>query len=173
MAARRILLVEGSDDEHVLKHLCGQRGVHVLDEIVPLGGAERLLESFPVRVKASESGDAIGVIVDADTSANARWCSLRSRLVDAGYPAAPINPGPAGTIIEPPISRCCPVREFGSCQITRPQASLRTFCGFLCRNTALCFGTSNRALPTSRQQNGDSVNSPSPRPLSTRGSPGR
>ncbi len=50
MPDKKILLVEGTDDEHVLKHLCGQRGVPMLDEIMPLGSVERLLETFPVRL---------------------------------------------------------------------------------------------------------------------------
>lgn len=54
MSGRKILLVEGVDDEHVLKHLCGQRGVPTLEEITPLGSVERLLESFPVRLKESD-----------------------------------------------------------------------------------------------------------------------
>lgn len=40
MAGKKILLVEGIDDEHVLKHLCGNRGVGQLDEVKPQGNAE-------------------------------------------------------------------------------------------------------------------------------------
>ena len=32
MAAKKILLVEGIDDEHVLKQLCGTSGIQKLDE---------------------------------------------------------------------------------------------------------------------------------------------
>jgi hypothetical protein len=31
MAGWKILLVEGTDDEHVLKHICGNRGIAHLD----------------------------------------------------------------------------------------------------------------------------------------------
>ncbi len=64
MAGRKILLVEGRDDEYVLKHLCGQRGVQNLDEITPLGSVERLLENFPVRLKESDV-EALGYDIES------------------------------------------------------------------------------------------------------------
>src|SRR5450759_786639 len=54
MGGRTILLVEGVDDENVLKHLCRNRGVLHLGEIKSHGGVDQLLASFPVRLKASE-----------------------------------------------------------------------------------------------------------------------
>jgi hypothetical protein len=51
MANRKILLVEGLDDEHVLKHICGNRGIARLDEVKPHGSVNTLLESIPVRLK--------------------------------------------------------------------------------------------------------------------------
>src|SRR5713101_7382204 len=103
MPARKILLVEGADDEHVLKHLCGQRGVQKLDEITPLGSVERLLEDFPVRLKESDV-EALGVVIDADTDIAARWQSLRDRLRKAGYQGVPDDPNSAGTILNPPLN---------------------------------------------------------------------
>ena len=38
MAGRKILLVEGIDDEHVLKHICGNRGIPNLDDVRPHEG---------------------------------------------------------------------------------------------------------------------------------------
>jgi len=102
MAGKRILLVEGTDDEHVLKHICGNRGVPKLDAVTPLGSVEKLLDSVPVRLKASEDGDIVGVVIDADTDLAARWQSLTARLRHAGYAAVPGNPAADGTIIEPP-----------------------------------------------------------------------
>src|ERR1035437_3305105 len=90
MAGKKILLVEGTDDEHVLKHLCGQRGVQQIDEIKPQGSVERLLESFPVRLKESDI-EALGIVIDADTDLPARWDSLKHRLTTAGYPVNDIQ----------------------------------------------------------------------------------
>jgi hypothetical protein len=107
MAARKILLVEGSDDEHVLKHLCGQRGVQNLDEITPLGNAERLLESFPVRLKESDV-EALGVVIDANSDIASRWQSLKDRLKKAGYDNVPEDPVVTGTILHPPPKTLLP-----------------------------------------------------------------
>jgi hypothetical protein len=102
MAAKRILLVEGVDDEHVLKHLCGNREVPRLDEVKSHGGVEQLLDSFPVRLKASEDGDIVGVVIDADTDLNSRWQSLRNSLIKVGYQDVTKTPLPDGTILDPP-----------------------------------------------------------------------
>lgn len=99
MANRRILLVEGVDDEHVMKHICGNHGIPELDEIKQHGGAPNLLESVPVRIKASEEGDVVGVVMDADTDLHARWQSIRGRIIAMGYEDVPGAPTADGTII--------------------------------------------------------------------------
>lgn len=108
MAAKKILLVEGIDDEHVLKHLCGNRGVPLLDDVKEHGGVDRLLESFPVRLKASDFNDIVGVVIDADTDMTSRWQSLRDRLIGVGYEAVPDNPAHDGTILDPPAGKLLP-----------------------------------------------------------------
>lgn len=109
MPGRKILLVEGKDDEHVLKHICGNRGLPRLDLIKPLGNAERLLQNFPVRLRASnEEGDAVGVVIDADTDLDARWHSIHSRLLGVGYTNVPQLPDPNGTILSPPDGSVLP-----------------------------------------------------------------
>ena len=108
MAAKKILLVEGSDDEFVLKHLCGNRGGPRLDEVKSRGGVDELLGSFPVHLKASEDGDIVGMVIDADTDLSARWQSLRNRLILVGYPGVPENPSPDGTILDPPADALLP-----------------------------------------------------------------
>ena len=108
MAGRKILLVEGTDDEHVLKHICGNRGVARLDEVKPHGSVDTLLESIPVRLKASEEGDIVGVVIDADTDVKARWHSLRDRLINVGYQNVPADPTLDGTILDPPARTLLP-----------------------------------------------------------------
>lgn len=106
MAGRKILLVEGNDDKHVLKHICGERGVGML-EVKPQGNVQRLLENLPVRLKESNV-EALGVVIDADTDLTARWQSLRDRLTTAGYPTVPVQPAPTGTILPPPSDSLLP-----------------------------------------------------------------
>ena len=107
MSAKRILLVEGTDDENVVKHLSTHHGLPHIDEIAKLGGIEKLIESFPVRLKESDV-EAVGIVVDADTNIRTRWDSLRSRLMAAGYLTVPENPGAQGTILTPPTDTLLP-----------------------------------------------------------------
>lgn len=108
MANRKILLVEGPDDEHVLKHICGHYGISHLDEVKPHGSVNQLLESIPVRLKASDAGDAVGVVLDADANASSRWSAVRNRLQAVGYDNVPVQPSPVGTILSPPDGTLLP-----------------------------------------------------------------
>src|SRR5437868_5013758 len=100
--ARKILLVEGKDDEHVMKSLFRNRQLPAIDEIKEHGGVGPLLESFPVRLKASQEGDVVGLVVDADVDLESRWQSLRGRLAEVGFQPVPFAPDPGGTILDPP-----------------------------------------------------------------------
>ncbi len=104
---RNILLVEGADDEHVVKHLCSHHGLPEIDEIKSLGGIGSVIESFPVRLKESDVS-VLGVLVDADTDLNGRWQSLRTHLERARYQRVPAMPSTDGTIIGPPPATLLP-----------------------------------------------------------------
>lgn len=107
MVVKKILLVEGKDDEHVLKHLCGNRGGPQLD-VITHDGVDKLLEGFPIQLKVSGDGAIVGVVIDADTDVASRWQSLRDRLVGLGYEGVPDNPDPGGTIVDPPDGKFLP-----------------------------------------------------------------
>ena len=78
MSGQNILLVEGKDDEHVLKHICGNRALgNLFQKVKSHGSVESLLESIPIQLKAGEEGDIVGIVVDADTDLTARWQSIR------------------------------------------------------------------------------------------------
>lgn len=102
MAGRKVLLVEGVDDEHVMKHICTNRGISHLDEVKEHGNYKELLKAIPVQIKLSEEGDVVGIVIDADTDPFARWQSVRHRLVEVEYPDVPNAPDPNGTILNPP-----------------------------------------------------------------------
>ena len=97
---RNILLVEGPNDEHVMKHICGKRNVPNLDEVRSHGNVERLPEAVPVQLKASAEDDVVGVVMDADTEIDARWREVRDALGDAGYQNVPAQPAVDRTIIK-------------------------------------------------------------------------
>lgn len=139
MPAKKILLVEGPDDEHVLKHICGNRGVPRLDDVKSHGGVDKLLESVPVRLKASEDGDIVGVVVDADTDLAARWLSLRGLLIRLGYSGVPENPTANGTIIDPPVGVLLPRVGFWIMPDNQQKGILEDFLRFLVPDGSLLF----------------------------------
>lgn len=107
--ARKIMLVEGTDDEHVIKHICGSHRISHLDEVSPQGGAAELLEAIPNQLRdLHDNGDALGIVIDADDSPRARWQSLRDIFTQAGYPNVPRRPDPNGTILESPTGTALP-----------------------------------------------------------------
>ena len=101
----RLLLVEGKDDEHVVKQICNVHNLDVSWTIEPAKGhdggegVEYLLTQVPVRLKASGI-ERLGVLIDADENAQSRWESLRDKLWNAGYKEVPRNPSPSGTIVD-------------------------------------------------------------------------
>jgi len=104
---KKILLVEGPDDEHVIKAIFGQRNLPHIHGIVACGGVTELLEAFPVRLKQSDL-EFLGIVLDADTNLAARWDSIKHRIASAGYQACPNIPVIDGTILEPPSDSLLP-----------------------------------------------------------------
>jgi hypothetical protein len=93
------LLVEGSDDQHLIRNLLRDHGV-TLDlpkEILDCGGVETLLHDS-LRLHLSFGYTSIGIVVDADYDIQTRWDSVRNRLVQEGY-EIPLTPQPEGLII--------------------------------------------------------------------------
>lgn len=107
MGAKLVLMVEGPDDEHVVKNICGQRQLGKIENIHPYGGKDPLIDSIGVRLKESDIG-ALGIILDADTDLHARWQAVVFRLREAGYNDVPATPAPEGTIIESPADSLLP-----------------------------------------------------------------
>jgi len=102
MGSQKILLVEGNDDERVLKHICGSREIR-LDEIRSSGGIQKLIEEIPVEIEKNgrQGGDNIlGVIVDADLDVSSRWQAIRNLVSDTGYKNVPNNLDPDGMIFD-------------------------------------------------------------------------
>ena len=95
----RLLLVEGPDDQHVVRHLWERRhGRGLPFQISPRGGVEGVIES--IRNEARALGrQALGILVDANDSPATRWQAISDRLASVGI-QTPAAPHPNGTIIE-------------------------------------------------------------------------
>ncbi len=95
---KRVLLVEGNDDLHVVSNLFEVRGVPEVFRVeIPKangnagenGGLDGLLESIPYWLASTEL-ECLAVVVDAnDKGPEARWEAIRSRLVKAGHEETP------------------------------------------------------------------------------------
>lgn len=107
MPGKQVLMVEGNDDEHVVKHICGQRGLGTIGKIQPYGGKDALIDAIGVRLKESDI-EALGLILDADTDLHARWQAIADRLNQAGYASVPATPLANGTVVNPPTDSLLP-----------------------------------------------------------------
>lgn len=109
MAGGKILMVEGTDDQHVVMHICGSHGIPEQITFERYGSVEQVIASIDVRLmEAREEGDIVGILVDADENLQHRWQAIRQRIVNAGYENAPEQPATGGNIIEPPAGTILP-----------------------------------------------------------------
>src|SRR2546421_5052279 len=102
------LLVEGSDDKHVFRHLLDHYHIpqqfKIKDEhfeIKDHEGIDNLLNLKTLRtyLKIVDEPRRFGIVVDADTDLAARWQTLSDILKNSGYSIIPITPKPEGTIL--------------------------------------------------------------------------
>ena len=97
---RRVLLVEGENDEIVVSVLLIHHEVPKGSfRIEQAGNVDKLLAELPTRLKESDL-ERCAAIVDADVNLSARWESLRARVLGTGYVQIPAAPAPGGTILE-------------------------------------------------------------------------
>ena len=93
-----MLLVEGSDDEHVVAHLCDRSGLARNFDIVQKGGFPELSRSIPVELVVP-GRSVLGVVVDANDKPAARWQAVRDRCGHRGI-TLPSEPDPGGVVVE-------------------------------------------------------------------------
>jgi len=97
-AADRVLLVEGTDEMHVIRKLCDQIGFPIDFKIDPKGGKDPLLASIGNEINVSGRA-VVGVVIDANNDLDARWQAVRGRLLRA-HIDAPVGLDPRGLVIE-------------------------------------------------------------------------
>lgn len=96
-ASSRVLLVEGQDDRHVVRHI-RERALRITDfAIRDKDGVDQLLESIRPEVRAP-GREVVGILADANADASARWEAVRGRLLGAGLTPPP-NIDQTGLII--------------------------------------------------------------------------
>ena len=93
----RVLLVEGTDDEHVVRHLNHRHQAMPKFSIQNKKGIENLLDDIGLEILAP-GRKAIGILVDANDDLDARWQAVANRLREENI-EVPSYPEPTGTII--------------------------------------------------------------------------
>lgn len=105
--ASRILLVEGQDDKHVVRHIIRSLGLDLdidIDDGGTRGGYSNLRDRIDTTIDAP-GVDAVGIMADANDDVANRWASItdaaraseRMRLANVELPTRPV---PGGAIIE-------------------------------------------------------------------------
>ena len=93
-----ILIVEGTDDEQVVQHICNHHPSVPTFAILDKRGINRLLNSIATETRPPYR-QAVGILVDANTEPAERWGALADRLGGEGI-TLPAAPDPDGTIID-------------------------------------------------------------------------
>lgn len=79
-----MLYVEGTDDQHVIRHLLKRHGVDVSEvEVKDAQGKDALLGVINTAVRTS-TGRSVGFVLDADEAPQDRWRAVRDRLDGTG-----------------------------------------------------------------------------------------
>lgn len=97
LSARRVLLVEGADDVHVVRHLCRCRPDMPAFDVLDKKGYEILKAGISPEIKVSGT-IAIGILVDANQNATGRWQAIAHQLRQAAV-APPERMAAEGTIV--------------------------------------------------------------------------
>ena len=112
MADKRVLLVEGKDDLHVIAHILkiyglegkikikAQEGISNLTKGINPELFDELLNDLNEEIDATSELEKLGIVVDADLDIQARWESLANRLRDLDYENLPLTPHPNGIILQ-------------------------------------------------------------------------
>lgn len=107
MTGKSVLMVEGLDDEHVVKNFCGARNLGKIDHVQSYGGKDPLIEGIAARLKESDLV-ALGILLDADKNLQRCWQAVAHRLQQAGYGHLPAAPTRDGLVIEAPENTLLP-----------------------------------------------------------------
>ena len=97
---KKVLLVEGINDKHVINNLLKAHKLESEITIRDKEGITNILATLKTEVDANQ--DFLGIVVDANASLDARWQSLTDRLKneEIGYSDVPANPVKEGLILE-------------------------------------------------------------------------
>ena len=77
--ASKVLLVEGVDDEHVVRHLRKSLNLELTFECRDEKGIDNLLKAIPLQIKVP-GRQVVGILADANTNVHSRWQAIANKL---------------------------------------------------------------------------------------------
>ena len=98
---RRVLWVEGPNDQHVMWNLCERHALPQVFKVQVADNVDELLKLLRSSPKASDL-ERFAAILDADLDLDKRWRQVQKALLAAGYRDVPEAPRPGGTIVRGP-----------------------------------------------------------------------
>lgn len=93
-----MLLVEGSDDEHVICHLYQRAGYDVDFGVRAEGSVQQVIQSIRNQVRVS-GRMSLGVVVDANDELEARWQEISKQFNSVGIQLPP-QPTAGGMVLQ-------------------------------------------------------------------------
>jgi len=101
MSEKRELLVESTNDQHVVYNLLKKHGIFEAFRVTSKDGIGNVFKALRIQLKFQddEKLERIGIVVDANSDLEKRWAEVKKILGDAGYVNLPDTPSPSGTII--------------------------------------------------------------------------
>lgn len=95
----KMLLVEGKDDEHVIRHMLYKLGLEISFEIIDTEG-RGIFDAIGVGLR-SPGLETIGVVADADNNLPGRWQAIVNKIQEIRHnPGIPERPQEEGVIVD-------------------------------------------------------------------------
>ena len=132
----KVLLVEGVNDCHVVMALCKAHNVLETFGIYECGSDVGVLKRLNALIIRPNPPQVIGVMLDADTSVEGRWQSIKSKLQHYSYTFLN-KPDADGTVVE--TSSDQPKLGFWLMPNNQDSGMLEDFCAELAQPESLAF----------------------------------
>ena len=133
----KVLLVEGVNDCHVVMALCKAHNVPETFGIYECGSDVGVLKRLNALIIRPNPPQVIGVMLDADTSVEGRWQSIKSKLQHYSY-TLPNKPDADGTVVETSSDEE-PKLGFWLMPNNQDSGMLEDFCAELAQPESLAF----------------------------------
>ncbi len=95
---KHLLVVEGQDDKHVIRHIQDQCSQNLEFAIKESEGFPNILRYIGPETKVA-GRKSVGFVMDSNDCPKQRWNDVRKKLTEAGF-TPPNSPDPHGTIID-------------------------------------------------------------------------